>query len=133
MLMGLIELALILIYVCVFLSKSCTTSQQVCASYGLGDSAAGASATPPDVRTYDRCALMPLISICLAGVHLFFVVFGMCMILLLILITAVRFYISGNVPKILLVASAHSVSPWTIGRRVFARRHRDLVPSSLRT
>jgi hypothetical protein len=40
-LMALIELALILIYMCVLLIKSCFLSTAVCATYGFGDTPKG--------------------------------------------------------------------------------------------
>lgn len=39
--MTLIELALILIYVCVLLIKSCEYSRDVCSTYGFGETADG--------------------------------------------------------------------------------------------
>ena len=105
--MVVIELALVLTYMCVLLIKSCDISGEVCATYGFGDDS--------------------------SGLYLFFVFFGLSMVLLQFVIAVVRLYVAGYVPKILLVARAHSVSPWTITKRVMIRRQlcSDLVPSLL--
>ncbi|KAL1499340.1 hypothetical protein AB1Y20_011547 [Prymnesium parvum] len=83
MVMVLVELVLILVYLCVLLIKTCNESADVCRGYGLGDSA--------------------------SGVYIFFVIFGLSVILLLVVGSAAKLWIEGHVPKILLVARAHSV------------------------
>jgi hypothetical protein len=45
------------------------------------------------------------------------------MILLQMLIAAFNLYVTGQVPKILLVYQAHGVPPSHIFQRVYARRH----------
>ena len=49
------------------------------------------------------------------------------MLLLHLIIGAFQLYAAGYVPKILLVARAHSVSPWRIIRNVSARRARYVL------
>jgi hypothetical protein len=56
------------------------------------------------------------------GVYLFFIFFGLVMLLLLIIAASFKLWVTGRVPKILLVAFAHSVSPMTILRKVLMRR-----------
>jgi hypothetical protein len=101
-LMTLIELALILVYTCVLLIKTCTLSEDICAKYGFGRKP--------------------------SGVYLFFVVFGLSMVLLLLIIAAVKVCVTGRLPKLLLVARAHGVSPWTIVQKVLARRQEKSSP-----
>ena len=62
------------------------------------------------------------VNITVAGIFLFFLIFGLSMLLLLLIIAAARLWVAGRVPKIVLVARAHSVSPWTIIQKVIARR-----------
>ena len=101
--MTLVELALVLIYTSVLLIKSCSTSAEVCTEYGFGD-------TPDDL-------------------FLFFLFFGMAMVALLFFIALVKLYITNYLPKFLLVARAHAVSPSKLLGRVITRRH---VPTSSR-
>jgi len=95
-----IQLALILTYVCILVIKACHTSVDVCKAFGFGDNA--------------------------DGVFLFFILFGISMLLLLLLVSAINLYAAGSVPLILVVATAHGVSPWSILQTVFARRLRYL-------
>jgi len=118
-LFALIDLALILIYLCVLLIKSCDMSsvgvgvlrdlevdqlgKAVCDTYGFGDSP--------------------------SGVYLFFVFFGLGMLFLQLLIMASNLWVAGYVPKILLVAQSHSVPPSQVIRKVLSRRLRRLKHS----
>jgi len=95
-LMTLAEMSLILVYVCVLLIKACETSAAVCSTLGFGDEA--------------------------SGVYQFFVFFGISMLLVHLSLGVGKLWITGYVPKILLVAKAHSVPPQTIFLRVCARR-----------
>ena len=61
----LVHLALVLLYLCILLIKSCSLSRATCAAYGLGDTG--------------------------RGVYFFFVFFGMSLLLLLLLVMATRF------------------------------------------
>ena len=99
-LMALIELALILIYTCVLLIKTCEESATVCELYGFGRNP--------------------------KGVYLFFIFFGLSMLLVLLIVACTNLYVTGNLPKVLLVAQAHSVPLSTIVQRVSARKMRYL-------
>lgn len=87
-LMALIQLALILMYIVVLLIKTCMVSSVACALFGFGDEA--------------------------GGLYLFFVFFGLGMLVLQLIIGAIHLYWMGYVPKLLLVAKAHGVSPMVI-------------------
>ena len=100
-LMTLVELALILVYTCVLVIKSCEANSSVCATYGLGSTS--------------------------TGVYLFFIFFGLSMLLVQLMIVTAKLYTVGYVPKILLVARAHSVSPRTILYNVMARKVHHVV------
>ena len=105
------ELSLIVVYVCVLLVKSCDmsavaseyqkdaqkVSKAICATYGFGDTA--------------------------DGIFLFFVFFGLTMLALQLIIGFASLGIESFVPKILLVARAHSISPWTIFCKVMRRKY----------
>lgn len=69
----------------------------------------------------DDCALIPTRVSLNAGVYLFFLFFALAMLLLQLLILLTNLYITGRVPRILLIARSHSVSPMTILRRATAR------------
>jgi hypothetical protein len=70
------------------------------------------------------CSSYPLF--CGAGVYLFFIFFGLGLLLLQLVIGAATLWVTGTVPKIFLVAKAHSVSPLTVFCRLFERRrHRS--------
>jgi hypothetical protein len=96
--MVVLELALILGYVCFLLIKTCNTSSEVCATYGFGETA--------------------------SGVYLFFIAFALGMLVLLLVGGLVRVYFEGNLPKLFLIAQAHSVPVSKIFFRVAARRCR---------
>jgi hypothetical protein len=74
--------------------------EAVCSTYGLGDSA--------------------------SGVYLFFTFFALTLLLLTLVIGAANLWLAGHVPKILLVATAHSVSPWQIAQKVLARKMQNV-------
>jgi len=95
-LMASIELALVLTYVCILLIKACEISSDVCRTFGFGDAA--------------------------SGVYVFFLFFGLSMLLLQVIVGALKLWFTGHLPRIFLVAKAHSVSPSTIVRRVASRR-----------
>ena len=44
------------------------------------------------------------------------------LLVLLLVVSAVALYYTGNVPKIVLLANAHGVNASTIAKRVFARK-----------
>ena len=127
-----VGLALILIYTCVLLIKSCDMSAALCSTFGFGSSA--------------------------EGLYLFFLFFGLAMILLQLIIGCMKLYFTGHVrrwhsnqrcqhgstshfplfdftrelalpaaqlPKIVLVARAHGMSPMQILQKVAARRAED--------
>jgi hypothetical protein len=140
-LMAFVEIGLILVCVCVLLIKSCDASnlttalhdaddyaQRVCRGYGFGDTADGdclnshcrlGSRSPKILR----CALIYLL-ICDAftGLYVFFICFGLFMLFLLLIIGTLKLYITGQVPRIVLMLSLHSVSPSTVLRRVLVRK-----------
>mmetsp|Transcript_34887 Transcript_34887/g.96345 ORF Transcript_34887/g.96345 Transcript_34887/m.96345 type:complete len:1229 (-) Transcript_34887:3353-7039(-) len=88
--------ALVLTYLCVLLIKSCSISVDMCVAYGLGESA--------------------------EGVFLFVVFIGSALFVLLLVIGATKLWAEGYAPRILLVARAHSLSPWQIAKILLARR-----------
>ena len=94
--MTLIESALILVYSCVLLIKACDTSEAVCAKFGFGDTA--------------------------NGIYLFFIFFGLSMVVALLIIAGIKVYLTGQLPTVILVARSHGVSPWSIIHKVAARR-----------
>ena len=109
-LMILSQVALILAYMCVLVIKSCDMSsvgtaqraskdvaKAICSTYGLGE-------TPTDL-------------------YVLFIFFGLALLLVLLVVSLVRFWVEGHVPAILLVARAHSMSPTKIVRRIWIRRH----------
>jgi len=98
-LMTLVEVALVLVYTSVLLIKACDVSSEVCSQFGFGSSS--------------------------SGVYLFFLFFGLAMVLLQLLFAAARLYAAGYIPRIILVAATHSVSPTTVIQNVIARSARD--------
>ena len=96
----LVELTLILIYTCVLVTKTCYTSAAVCTTYGFG----------ADPR----------------GVYLLFIFTGLATLAFLLLVGLARLWMEGYMPKILLVARAHAISPSKIIRNVLARQARSL-------
>jgi len=99
-LMTMVMLALVLIYTCVLLIKTCRLSPAACQTFGFGGTA--------------------------NGVYLFFIFFGLSMLLLLLVVSVINLYVTGRVPKLLLVARAHAVSPATILKRMLGLRAREL-------
>jgi hypothetical protein len=63
-----------------------------------------------------------------AGVYLFFIFFGLGMLSFLPLVYGVKMYVTGQVPTAVLVARAHSVSPWSIFQTVINRRRVPFRP-----
>lgn len=138
--MTFVEVALVLIYTSVLLIKACDVSSEVCSQFGFGSSSSGAARTAPlpcvkppprpsfKVRGRKR---MPwrMVSV---GVYLFFLFFGLAMVLLQLLFAAARLYAAGYIPRIILVAATHSVSPTTVIQNVIARRHAGSTPYSAR-
>eukprot|EP00966_Prymnesium_polylepis_P328538 7384345-Prymnesium_polylepis.1 len=76
-------------------------SPSLCVKYGLGSTA--------------------------SGIYLFFVFFGLTMLLLQLCIGIVNVWLTGHLPKIVLVARAHGVSPWRIFQNMLARSLRALT------
>jgi len=97
---ALIELSLILIYVCILIIRTCQYSGEICKTFGFGSDA--------------------------NGVYIFFIFFGLGMLLFTLIISTVNLILAGYVPKILLVASAHGVPLSAIVRKVTSRRVRAL-------
>jgi len=88
LLMVVAQLALIFLYTCVLLVKSCNFSENVCSSFGFGNS--------------------------VDGLYLFLFIFAISMIGLMFLVGLAVLWMEGYVPRFLLVARAHSVSPFGI-------------------
>ena len=65
--MALVELALVLVYTCVLLIKSCQSSPATCSDYGFGDA---------------------------NGLYLFFIFFGLSLLLSLLIIALTKLYAS---------------------------------------
>ena len=138
-LMALIEISLILIYFAVMLIKACQLSKEMCSTFGFGNDAQGELSRPGLLTvTCTIRAGAPIISLhpslCFTGVYLFFIFFGLGMLLLMVLVTLVKLFVTGYVPKILLVAEAHGVPlssiVFNVGSRRFARP-RDRQPCLL--
>ena len=53
----------------------------------------------------------------LSGIYMFFVAFGLGMLALQLIIGASNLWLAGRVPKILLIAKAHSMAPSTIVKK----------------
>ena len=94
--MMLSNLSLIVAYLCVLLMKSCIGSPEVCATFGFGP-------TPE-------------------GIYNFFFFFMVGMLTLQLVVGAMRLWMEGYAPKIILVASAHAVSPTTVFAKLLTRR-----------
>jgi len=105
-LMASIELALVLTYVCILLIKACEMSSAVCETFGFGGTS--------------------------SGVYIFFLSFGLSILLLQLVVAALKLWFSVRLPRVFLVAKAHSVSPLTIVRRVAARRLRALKHQAIK-
>jgi|EP00966_Prymnesium_polylepis_P099570 hypothetical protein len=58
------------------------------------------------------------------GVYTFFLFFALALLLFLLATTIVRLYYAGYVPKIFLVATAHSLPAHKVLERVLTRRCR---------
>ncbi|KAL1520050.1 hypothetical protein AB1Y20_023526 [Prymnesium parvum] len=99
-LMMVVQLVLVLVYTCVALIKTCNLSADVCVKYGFGGTA--------------------------SGIYQFFILFGLTMLIFQIFSAVVKLWIEGRLPKILLVARAHSVPLSTIVSRVLLRRGKTL-------
>jgi hypothetical protein len=67
------------------------------------------------------------VRVCAAAMFLFFIFFGSAMLTLLLSIGCVRIWVEGHMPKIVLIARAHSISPSTILRKVFMRRQAQKI------
>ena len=140
-----VELVLISVYICVLLIKSCNESAEVCTTFGLGRRSRGEARLHmrclgiasccahtrllPQNYTFWPCAFAVrafasnTCSLTFSeGVYIFFVVFGLVMLFLHLIIGILRLWIEGNLPKVLLLAQAHSMRPSQIMRRVVARR-----------
>lgn len=90
------DFALVLVYTCALLINVCALSPDICGSFGFGDSS--------------------------EGVYLFFVFFALAIILMQLVIGLCNLWYAGHVPKLILVARSHTISPWKIFRRLLARR-----------
>jgi hypothetical protein len=135
-------LALVLVYTCVLLIKSCDMSSvstafqfqaravasAVCSTYGFGDTSEGGTQTvlnrsPLALESYNLDTDFTSQRPARTGIYLFFLFFGLSTLILQLLIGATRFVTEGYAPRIILVARAHSISPQVIIQRVIARRH----------
>ena len=56
------------------------------------------------------------------GVYLFFVFFALGMLLILLVIGAARLFYAGYVPKVVLVATSHSIGVSQIAKKILRRR-----------
>jgi hypothetical protein len=148
LLMGLIELALLLLYVCVLLIKSCDLEsvqvdpevttialqaalRSTCRGYGFGDTASGAPCRIEPARSlYANLCLcfmtVPLLCdlrpVAWQGVVEFFIFFGLSLLVLQPVMLALRYSSADYVPKVVLLALSHSVAPSLIVKRVISRR-----------
>ena len=66
----------------------------------------------------------------MSGVYLFFVFFGLSMLLLQIIIGLIKLWFTGYVPKLLLVARSHSVSPSNIIKTLVTRKYGTCTQSN---
>ena len=93
--MTLIELALILVYLCILLIKSCLISSDVCARFGFGDTAEGENVAhnPQNLRLclFLRESVVFLFQS--TGLYVFFIFFGLSTILLQIVMAASKLYV----------------------------------------
>ena len=128
-LMMTVEVGLIWVYLCVLMINTCALSEEVCASYGLRSPAKGVDA-PLLWSAHHVEAHKPHSQPSLAGrtgIYRAFLFSGLSMIGLLLAIAFGRCWIEGNLPQVVLVARAHSISPWTVIRKYYRRRLGDLV------
>jgi hypothetical protein len=85
-------------------------------------------------RLSNPCAIDSRAPVPFAGVYQFFLVFLTSMVGLQLLHGCLRIICAGYMPKLFLVAAAHSVSPSTVLTRVIRRRHaRQQIPDRLCT
>eukprot|EP00966_Prymnesium_polylepis_P076601 1775661-Prymnesium_polylepis.1 len=56
------------------------------------------------------------------GVFVFFVIFEVSLLLSQLIVGFLRFSLEGNLPMVLVVARAHSISPYMMVQRVAQRR-----------
>ena len=95
-LVTLLQLALLLVYLSVLLLKVCYASAHTCASFGFGSSG--------------------------VGVYLLLVFFSLGLVLFLLALAVAHLYLTGNVPRFILIAREHSISPSVLLWRVAVRR-----------
>jgi hypothetical protein len=127
-----IEQGLVLAYTCVLLIKTCDLSVDVCSTYGFGDTASGEEvllklvtrhylsllSLPDCVWEMPRCVHV--------GVYLFFVFFALGMLVILLVVGATRLFYAGYVPKVVLVATSHSIGVSQIAKKILRRRSRNI-------
>ena len=70
-----------------------------------------------------------LSTLSLSGVFVFFIVYALGLLLVLLVIAIMRLYYAGYVPKVLLIANAHSVPVSKIIQRVVSRRQPPRHPA----
>ena len=79
------------------------------------------------IRTWNPHGVChPSLPFCGRGVYLFFITFVLGMLLTLLALGLGHFYVSGHVPKLILVARSFSLPPSVILRRVASRKVRLL-------
>eukprot|EP00966_Prymnesium_polylepis_P164474 3802443-Prymnesium_polylepis.2 len=100
-------LALILLFTCVLLIKTCHLSPTVCVTFGFGStSKGGASLSDPRcvhlLQSVNMCfvlAFYAVSAVSLTGVYLFFIFFALSMLLLLLVVYAINLYTTGRTPS----------------------------------
>jgi hypothetical protein len=93
----------------------------ICKTYGFGETAEG---EPKQSRAQNCTQPTTLTAGVLAtGIFIFFVIFGVVMVLLQLIFGVARLGVESFVPKVLLVARAHSLSPFTVVRNAMACRY----------
>eukprot|EP00966_Prymnesium_polylepis_P194774 4515201-Prymnesium_polylepis.1 len=117
-----VELTLIVIYTCVLVIKSCHFSESLCVSFGFGGDAEGAGCLACGMWKLRDKTRSSIVLASSTGLYVFFVLFGLSMVLSQIIFATCRFYVTGRVPTLILQAQVHSMSLSQIVWRVLVRR-----------
>jgi hypothetical protein len=111
-------------------------SSALCTTFGFGSDAKGEAechnselAPPPSHMSLGLSWGHLTGFVSRAGIYIFFVTFGLCMLVLLLACVIVRFWFEGYSPKVVLMARAHATSPIKIIQLALAQR-RGLPHSS---
>lgn len=95
-----VDITLIFVYMAVLLLKSCDISSEACVDYGFGDSGKGGGLQSVSHTASSASSKAPRAPSLFAGLFLFFVFFGLGMLILNLLCWAVALTHSATAPTI---------------------------------